>query len=101
MFKHYYLVELIAYNPSKSMRSNCVLESRGRFPSLEDVVGNCITIGYPSVNILSVTRVNKKTAEFLKNHINGKVSLNPSAVGEISKKVALWAESEGSSESSP
>lgn len=86
MFKRYFLVELVAYNNVKSVRSNCVIEG-WKLPPLELVFKNCVNIGYPSVNILSVTRISKKTAREIKNHINSISSYNNKAMEEVVKQV--------------
>lgn len=97
MFNKYYLVELTAYNQTKTIRSNCVLKSKlFQKPPLQYIFENCKTNGYPSVNILSVTQVNKKTAEYLKDHINSKTNnlVNPS---DISNYLTTLVKSSGSS----
>ena len=86
MFRRYYLVELVAYNNVKSIRSNCIIKG-WKYPPLELVFQNCVNIGYPSINILSVTRISKKTAEALKDHINGVEHYNNKVVEETVKKV--------------
>lgn len=52
-------------------------------PPLDLVYKNCIDLGYPSLNILSVTRINKKSAEMIKKHINSSEKFNNSSVQEI------------------
>lgn len=97
MFNKYYLVELTAYNQIKTIRSNCVLKSKVfQKPPLQYIFESCKANGYPSVNILSVTQVNKKTAEYLKDHINSRTNnlVNPS---EISKYLTTLVKSSGSS----
>lgn len=70
--KKYYLVELSGCNSVTAVRSNCVLTVGWfKLPPLEAAIQNLVDDGYPTVNILSVTRINKKTAQYIKNRING------------------------------
>lgn len=74
MFKKFYLVELTASNKVQSIRSNCVLTSWfWQKPPLELAYQNCVELGYSVINILSVTRVGRKTADWLKKYINREV----------------------------
>ena len=57
-------------------------------PPLDLVYKNCVEIGYPSLNILSVTRISKKSAKVIKEHINGKETYNSKATEELVKKVS-------------
>ena len=87
MFKRYWLVELYASNPVKSVRSNCVLEG-GMFslPPLHLVYENCLNLGYPSINVLSVTRIGKKSADMIKKHINGTEKYQNQLIKEVADK---------------
>lgn len=70
--KKYYLVELSGLNSVKSVRSNCVLTvGLFKLPPLEMAIQTLVDEGYSTVNVLSVTRINKKTAEYMKGRING------------------------------
>lgn len=67
----YYLVELSAMNSVKSIRSNCILKAKWfQKPPLEKAFRVCVDNGYSTVNVLSVTRVSKKTAVALTEHIH-------------------------------
>lgn len=71
MFKKYFLVEMMASNKVKGIRSNCVMTTWfWQRPPLELAYQNCIELGYSVINILSVTRVSKKTADWLKKYVN-------------------------------
>ena len=73
MFKNYYLVEITASNKVQSIRSNCVLTTwKWQKPPLELAYQNCIELGYSVINVLSVNKVSKKTANWLKEYINRK-----------------------------
>lgn len=67
----YYLVDVEAQNSVRKIRSNAIVECRfwEKVP-IDKIFQNCIDMGYPTVSILSVTRVSKKTMIFLKNHIS-------------------------------
>lgn len=67
----YYLVDVEAQNSVRKIRSNAIVECRfwERVP-IDKVFQNCIDMGYPTISILSVTRVGKKAMKFLKNHIS-------------------------------
>ena len=99
MFKRYYLVELVACNQVKSVRSNCIVEGRMfGLPPLDKVYQNCVEIGYPSLNILSVTRVSRKCAEVIKKHINGVETYNSKTTENLVKKVMNSEDSTGHGE---
>lgn len=87
MFKKYYLVELFGTNGTKSARSNTVLTTRGMFPPLEMAYQNMIDSGFVSVNVLSVARISKKTADYIKNHMNSRERYDNKAVGELVRQV--------------
>lgn len=93
MFKKFYLVELTASNKVQSIRSNCVLTSWfWQKPPLELAYQNCVELGYSVINILSVTRVGRKTADWLKKYINREVKdinldKNDPELSDILKKV--------------
>jgi hypothetical protein len=46
-----------------------------------------IKAGFTSVNVLSVTRINKKTADYIKSHINQRVQNNNSSTQETLDKL--------------
>lgn len=72
MFNTYYLVELSAMNPSKAVRSNCVLTTHWfQKPPIEIAFENFRQSGYLTINVMSCTKISKKTADYLKEYING------------------------------
>lgn len=87
MFEKYFLVELFGTNGVKSSRSNGVLTTKKRFPPIEVAYENMIKAGFTSVNVLSVTRINKKTADYIKSHINQRVQNNNSSTQETLDKL--------------
>ena len=71
MFNSYYLVELTASNQIQSIRSNCVLITHWFCkPPIQNAYQTCIDSGYSQISILSVTKINRKTADWMKDYIN-------------------------------
>ena len=88
MLKKYYLVELSAHNKVQAIRSNCVLTTWfWKRPPLELAYQNCIELGYSVINILSVTCVNKKTANWIKEYINRKPPELKTSESELNRTV--------------
>ena len=87
MFRRFYLVELFGTNGLKSVRSNTVLATRRLTPPIEVAYKNLFDAGFNSVNVLCVCRISKKTADFIRDHINSKEKTSPKVVEDVLKKV--------------
>lgn len=99
MFDKYYLVEMSAMSQFKSIRSNCIMSTKWfQRPPLEKAFDTCIESGCTVVNVLSVTRVSKKTALRLKELINKgyttKETVKSTDASEIVKMVSSLSSEE-------
>ena len=93
MFKRYFLVELFGTNGVKSVRSNTVLVTKKMTPPIEIAYQNLFDAGFNSVNVLSVCRISKRTADFIKDHINSKEKTSQKVVNDMTAKISEYIQS--------